>query len=143
VRRLVLPLVLVGAGVLGLVGVVSAAGGGPESFLRDRCQRGPVEQDPNGNRAQTYACRETPSRLAAALADEHAPADRRSTPEGHFLRYSDDMVGIVGGDQGGSKVFVADERRGYAFFYPFVGGYWGTFSGPGESFRGGGPGGGK
>ena len=81
----------------------------------------------------------------SALADEHKPADRRSTPEGHFLRYADDMVGIVPDpdDESRSTAYISDERRGYGFFFPFVGGFWGSYTGPGERFRGGGPAAGK
>ena len=79
--------------------------------------------------------------MAREIADAHAPADRRATPEGVFLRYRDDFVGVT--PQGdGSRIAVADEARGYALFFPFVGGYWGRASGPAETFRGGGPGGG-
>jgi len=65
------------------------------------------------------------------------------TESGVFLRYSKDYVGVVPDRGGGSKIYVDDERRGYAHFYPFIGGFWGSYSGRGESFRGGGPGAGK
>jgi hypothetical protein len=83
--------------------------------------------------------------VASELAEAHSPADRRSTPEGHFLRYADDMVGIIPDpeDPRRSTAYLSDERRGYGFFFPFVGGFWGSYTGPGESFRGGGPAAGK
>ena len=137
----IVALALIGLGGLGLVSIF-ACNESVEGFLADRCRRGAVERDPNGNRAETFRCRESASKVAADLGEAHEPADRRSTPEGHFLRYSDDMVGIVPA-AGGSKAYVADERGGYAFFGPYVGGWWGTYGGPGERFRGGGPAGGK
>ena len=139
--RRVLALVLVALGGLGIVGLF-ACNESVEGFLKDRCTRGGVERDPRGNRAQTFRCKDRPSALAAHLTKAHKPADEHTSPEGHFLRYSDDMVGIVP-EGGGSKAYLADERNGYAFFGPFVGGWWGTYGGRGETFRGGGPAGGK
>ena len=45
--------------------------------------------------------------------------------------------------QAGSRIYVDDQRQGYNRWYPYIGGRWGTFSGPGETFRGGGPAAGK
>lgn len=139
--RAILPLVVVAFGLLGLVGLF-ACNESVEGFLADRCTRGQVERDPQGNRAETFRCKDRPSKLAADLTDAHKPADSHTSPEGHFMRYSDDMVGITPeGD--GSKAYLADERNGYLFFGPFVGGWWGTYGGRAEGFRGGGPAGGK
>jgi hypothetical protein len=70
--------------------------------------------------------------VASELAEAHSPADRRSTPEGHFLRYADDMVGIIPDpeDPRRSTAYLSDERRGYGFFFPFVGGFWGLVHRP-------------
>lgn len=84
-----------------------------------------------------------PSRTAADIAARLEPGDRRLTESGVFLRYANDFVGVVPDGRGGSRVFLDDERRGYAHFYPFVGGWWGSYSGRAEGFRGGGPGVGK
>lgn len=135
-------LALVALGVLGLVGIF-ACNQSVEGWLADRCERAGTETDPNGNRAEAFRCGDRASKVAADLGEAHEPADRRSTPEGHFLRYADDMVGIVPAEGDGSTAYLSDERAGYGFFFPFVGGWWGTYSGPGETFRGGGPGGGK
>jgi hypothetical protein len=135
-------LALIALGALGLAGIV-ACNESVEGWLADRCERAGTETDPNGNRAEAFHCAARASTVAADLGEAHEPADRRSTPEGHFLRYADDMVGIVPAEGGGSTAYLSDERGGYGFFFPFVGGWWGTYSGPGESFRGGGPGGGK
>jgi hypothetical protein len=40
-------------------------------------------------------------------------------------------------------VIVEDERTGYRSGFFYLGGFWGRSSGRGETFRGGGPGGGK
>jgi hypothetical protein len=64
------------------------------------------------------------------------------TESGVFLRYSDDVVSVVP-QSGGSRIIVDDEDSGYRRNYLFVGGFWGTFSGRGQGFRGGGPGSGK
>lgn len=133
----------IGLVVLGLLGVVSllACNESVEGWLGDECRRAGSERDPNGNRAEKFTCDRPASVVASDLAEAHEPADRRSTPEGHFLRYADDMVGVVPDpdDAESSTAYLSDERRGYAFFFPFVGGFWGSYTGPGERFRGGGP----
>ena len=123
-------------GVLGLILVFSGASGGVRGFIKDRYERA------GGDRgAEVYQADAAPAAVAKEITDAHAPADRRATPEGVFLRYRDDFVGVTPEGQG-SRITVADEDRGYALFFPFVGGYWGRYSGPAETFRGGGPGGG-
>ena len=47
------------------------------------------------------------------------------------------------GRRAGSRILVDDEEGGYHRNYGYVGGFWGTYSGPAGSFRGGGPGAGK
>lgn len=136
-----LAIALIVLGVLGIGGLF-ACNQSVEGWLADRCERGDVERDPNGNRAETFRCSDSASKVAADLAAAHEPADRRNTPEGHFLRYADDMVGVLPADEG-STAYLSDERNGYGFFFPFVGGFWGSYRGPGETFRGGGPASGK
>lgn len=138
--RLGLVVALVG---IVLVGVALAQGRqSVRDFLGDRCTPAGVQRDERGRKADAFRCRERPAKLAAALTDRHEPADRRTTPEGIFLRYRNDMVAVLG-QGGGSRALVARERDGYGFFFPFVGGWWGTYGGPAETFRGGGPGAGK
>lgn len=159
-----LGLVLVVLGIVGLGGLF-ACSSSVDSWLADNCTKGQMERDPQGHRARAWSCRGTPSSLAAKLAKEHSPADRRSTPEGHFLRYRDRMIGVLpagtatasagtggavvraavdaGGDDGRTKILDAKERDGYGYFNAYVGGWWGTYGGRGESFRGGGPAAGK
>ncbi len=126
---------LIVAGVLGIVLTITSTGS-VRSFVKDKYDRTGSQ-----NGAEVYRSTQSPTRVAAAIQGEHEPADRRVTPDGIFLRYRKDFVGIQPSG-GGSRITLADERRGYGLFYPFVGGYWGRFSGPAESFRGGGPGGG-
>jgi len=126
---------LIVVGVLGIILTLSSAGS-VEGYVKDNYKRVGSQRG-----ADVYSSAKPPATVAREIAKAHKPADRRITPEGVFLRYRKDYVGIT--SQGrGSRIEVADENRGYALFFPFVGGYWGTFSGPAESFRGGGPGGG-
>ena len=134
--RKLLALGVAGVGVLVLVLVITGSSGGVRGFVRDSYERA------GGDRgAEVYRSGQPPAAVAKEIADAHTPADRRATPEGVFLRYRDDFVGVTPEGEG-SRITVADESRGYALFFPFVGGYWGRASGPAETFRGGGPGGG-
>jgi hypothetical protein len=126
---------LIVAGVLGIVLTVSSTGS-VKSYVKDHYKRAGSDQG-----AEIYTSTKPPATVAAEIAKAHKPADRRVTPEGVFLRYRKDFVGVLARGTG-SRIEVADERRGYALFFPFVGGYWGSYSGPAETFRGGGPGGG-
>ena len=90
-----------------------------------------------------YRSPRSPVETAKEIAEARRPGERRVTPAGVFLRYDGDYVAVVPGARGGSRILIDDERRGYGHFFPYVGGYWGSYSGPAESFRGGGPGGGK
>ena len=126
---------LIGLGVLGLV-LTLAGSGSVRSYIKDNYKRAGSDRG-----AELYTSPKPPAKVAAEIADANTPADRRATPEGVFLRYRSDYVGVM--PQGtGSRIAVADERDGYGLFFPFVGGYWGRASGRGEGFRGGGPGGG-
>lgn len=126
---------LIVVGILGIVLTLSNAGS-VKGFVKDNYKR-----TGSSRGADVYSSSKPPVKVAAEIAKAHKPADRRVTPEGVFLRYRKDYVGVTAAGRG-SRIEVADEKRGYALFFPFVGGYWGTFSGPAESFRGGGPGGG-
>lgn len=126
---------LIVLGVLGLAFTLTGSGSA-RSYVRENYTRAGSDRG-----ADIYTSPKAPTRVAAEISDAHKPADRRTTPEGVFLRYRSDYVGVM--PQGtGSRIAVADERRGYGLFFPFVGGYWGRASGRGEGFRGGGPGGG-
>jgi uncharacterized protein DUF4247 len=95
----------------------------------------------NGN-SVVYASDQKPTAVYESVRGAVSPADVQTDPEGYFLRYSDDIVGITASGSG-SRIYVDDERHGYAHWFPFVAGVWGTGGGLGEGIRGGGPGAGK
>jgi hypothetical protein len=143
-RSTVIALALSGAGVLGLV-LTLAIGRETvrehlESTYRPLGQQA-VEGGSENSRA--YASTATVTETAEEIADAVKPADERTTPAGHFLRYDDDIVTVSPEAGGGSRIIVDDEETGYRRGFVYLGGWWGSFSGPAESFRGGGPGGGK
>jgi hypothetical protein len=131
-------LVIVGLLALGAVALVTQ--GSVRDHLKERYT---LVSTTDGGRSAVYSAEAGPSAVAASIASAWKPADRRSDPSGFFLRYRDDIVAVTPGPDGGSRIHIDPERRAYARWYPYVGGYWGTYSGPGESFRGGGPGAGK
>lgn len=128
----------IGLIVLGLGGLLLTAfgTGSMRSYVKDH-----YEKVSSTNGVDSYRSDKPPVKVAQEITDAHKPADRRLAPEGVFLRYRSDYVGILP-DGAGSKIDVADEKRGYGLFFPYVGGFWGRASGRGEGFRGGGPGGG-
>lgn len=128
-------------GLLGFAAVGIATRGSLRDHLRDRYT---LVRTTDGGRSIEYASDNRPSAVAGSIADAWKPAERLSDPSGFFLRYRNDIVAVTASPDGaGSRIFVDEERRGYARWYPYIGGYWGTYSGPGERFRGGGPGAGK
>jgi hypothetical protein len=140
-KHIVGALAVIALGVAGLFWVFGS-GGSVRAYLDKTCQYRGMERDDRGYRARAYNCRAQPGVFARNLIGAHKPADRRTSPAGYFLRYQNDMVGVTP-QAGGSQVYLADERNGYGYFNNYVGGYWGTYAGPAESFRGGGPGAGK
>lgn len=138
-------IVLSGIGVIGIAALLFSSGSVRDT-IKDKYRFVGREQVPgDDDRSYVYASSKTPSKTAKEITDKHKPADRRTTESGIFLRYSKDSVAIVPATGGarGSRIIVDDEEGGYRRNYFFVGGFWGTYSGPAESFRGGGPGGGK
>jgi hypothetical protein len=135
---------LVAAGLAltaGLIGVIFLAtrAGSPRGWIDQRYRY------VSGDRSipsVIYSSPKPPSAVVGEITRRWKPADRRSDPSGQFLRYRDLMVAVTPQD-GGSRIHVDDEDRGYARWYPIVGGYWGTYSGPGPRARAGGPGAGK
>ena len=136
-RRSALVALVVAGAVLG-----GCAGGSVRDVVADDYEFVERERGRDGS-SLVYRSDTPPTRTAAEISDRLSPGEQRVTESGVFLRYSDDYVGIVPDQRGGSRIYVDDERRGYAHFYPFIGGYWGSYSGRAESFRGGGPGAGK
>ena len=133
--------VLLVVGALGLGAVFISTRGTLRDHLRENYT---LVASTNGGRSTEYASDRKPSAVAASIAGKWKPAERLSDPSGYFLRYRNDIVAVTAATEGGgSRIYVDEERRGYTRWYPYIGGYWGTYSGPGESFRGGGPGAGK
>ena len=132
--------VLIVVGALALGAVLTGTRGTLRDHLRERYT---LVRTTDGGRTAEYTSKDKPSAVAASIADKWKPAERLSDPGGYFLRYRNDIVAVTAAEGGGSRIHVDDERRGYTRWYPYIGGYWGTYSGPGEGFRGGGPGAGK
>lgn len=138
-------LVAVVLSVVGLIGVIAvvALHGGVRDYIDDRYIAQPDERlDDRAEPTKVYRSTKSVAATTKDIAGAHEPADRRITPEGAFLRYSDDIVSVLP-DGRGARILVDDDDTGYRRNYYSVGGWWGTYSGPAESFRGGGPGGGK
>jgi hypothetical protein len=131
-----------GFGLVALLGVLFGTKGSVRSYINGRYQR--VEAESKG-RSAVYTSSQSPAAVTKAISGKWKPAERINDPGGTFLRYSSAIVAVTaaGAGQTGSKIFVDDQRSGYNRWYPYIGGRWGTFSGPGETFRGGGPAAGK
>lgn len=121
-----------------LVGGLSSCGSSPASWVRDHYAAAGTRGG-----AEVYRTAQPVSQVTRELTDAWKPADRLTDPGAVFLRYRDDLVVVRPRTGGGSEISVDDADRGYASSYPFVGGWFGTYSGRAESFRGGGPGTGK
>lgn len=112
------------------------------SYVADNYDKG-ERQGEEEKDAEVYTSGKKPTEVADDIAEHRKPGDRHTTPSGLFLRYSKDFVAVLPQEGGGSRILIEDEDRGYAHFYPILGGWWGSYGGRGETFRGGGPGGGK
>lgn len=128
-----------GLGGIGLIVLVVALVGGTgiRGHLDDEYRRVSANGD-----SIVYSSDQKPKAVYESVRSAVTPADVQVDPEGYFLRYSDDIVAITASGTG-SRIYLDDERRGYAHWFPFVAGVWGTGGGLGEGVRGGGPGGGK
>jgi len=141
-RHVVVAALLTGAGILGLV-LTLTSGNSVRDYIKDNYKFTGTERVEGARRdSLLYASAKSPSKTAGDIAGARKPADRRVTESGVFLRYQKDVVSVVP-QAGGSRIIVDDEDSGYRRNYFFVGGFWGTFSGRGQAFRGGGPGSGK
>ena len=133
--------IALGLALVAVLGIVSLLGrGGPKDFALGRYER--VSQD--GDSYVLHSDKPVTA-TAAEIRDAWKPAQELTDPAGVFLRYSDLVVAVTPDpERGGSTVYLDDERRGYAHWFPYVGGYWGS---PGVGgvggVRGGGPGAGK
>ena len=139
-------LVAIGAGILatGLVILVvlsMTTAGSVREHIRSTYRRTTVD-DPALKGALVYSSSDAPSKVVSDISKRWTPAERHTDAAGQFLRYRNDIV-VVAPAGGGSRIYVDETDRGYNRWYPYIGGYWGTYSGPGGGFRGGGPGSGK
>lgn len=128
-------LVLAAAAAVALSGC--GFGGDVDDYLRDTYQRTSTQ---NGGRSEVFQAAAPVAATASQIAGRHRPLDRISQGGQEFLRYDDDIVGIVPSG-GGSQIFLDDVNRGYTRWSAFIIPSWRPgFSG---SVRGGGPGFGK
>ncbi len=148
-RHAWIAIAMAGAGVLGLIFTITGHSSLREDIAKNYRQVGkekaPGNSGPDRKDTLIYSSPKSVSATAHDISEKHKPADRRTTEAGAFLRYSDDVVAVVPPPNGsrGSRILVDDEEGGYHRNHLFVGGFWGTYSGPGGAFRGGGPGVGK
>lgn len=124
--------------LLVLVGGLASCGGSVRGYVKDH-----YTKVSSRNGSDVYRTKDSVAKVTKDITDEWKPADRLTDPGGVFLRYRDDLVAVRPRTGGGSDITVDDADRGYAHWYPYVGGWFGTYSGRGEGFRGGGPGSGK
>ncbi|MFN2494757.1 MAG: DUF4247 domain-containing protein [Pseudonocardiaceae bacterium] len=122
---------------LGAIGLAVSRTGGVRGYLADNYTRVSGQGD-----SVVYTSPRNPGTVFEEVRSRHRPADTLVQPSGYYLRYSDDIV-VITADGPGSRIYLDDEDRGYAHWFPVIGGFWGTYGGPGETFRGGGPGSGK
>lgn len=136
-RRLIFAIVFI---VIGVVAIVAAAAssGSAVSYIKSHYRK-----DGTDGGAQVYFSPKSVSQTVQDISNAESPGDRRTTESGVFLRYQNNMIGVLINRPSGSRVEVADQRTGYNHFYTYLGGFWGTYSGPAGAFRGGGPGAGK
>ena len=128
---------LIAAVGLGALGLAASRTGGVRDYLASNYTRVSGQGD-----SAVYTSPRDPGAVFDDIRSRHRPADTLVQPSGYYLRYADDIV-VVTADGPGSRIYLDDEDRGYAHWFPVIGGYWGTYRGPGETFRGGGPGAGK
>jgi hypothetical protein len=142
----ILAIGMVATGVIGFVLAIATYGSVRDDIAKTyRFTGNEPAPGGKGKPTKTYASDQSVGATTKAIVEQHEPADRRLTEAGAFLRYREDVVSIVPPARGtrGSRVLVDDEEGGYHRNYGYVGGFWGTYSGPAGSFRGGGPGTGK
>ena len=140
--KLIAALAAAGVGGVAILGLLFGTRGSVRDYIGGRYQRVPAE---SAGRSVVYTSNQPPGEVARSISGAWKPAERINDPGGYFLRYGSAIVAVtaLGAGQAGSKIFVDDQRQGYSRWYPYLGGRWGTFSGPGETFRGGGPAAGK
>jgi hypothetical protein len=134
-HRILAGLLALGA-VAGIVALLFT--GNPKDYVRGHYR----EVAHAGGSSYTLVSPYTVSYTASDIRGHWKPAQELVDPSGVFLRYHDLVVAITPRVEGGSTIYLDDERTGYAHWYPYVGGSWGVGS-PVSGTRGGGPGSGK
>jgi hypothetical protein len=129
-RGLVIGAVLVGLLIVVVIVVVAVTGrSSVHRWIADNFRR--VGND-------TYASQQAPAATASRILGRFGTGQRVDSQGNVFLRYDDDLVGILPSGAG-SRITVDDYDRGYDRYRSHVGHVWVG----GSSFRGGGPGDGK
>ncbi|MCK9248091.1 MAG: DUF4247 domain-containing protein [Solirubrobacteraceae bacterium] len=126
------------AALLAVVAAFGSVGGGVEGHVKAEYRASGTQ-----NGARTFTSDKRVDEVVDDITDAWKPADRLADPGGVFLRYSDVIVAVRPRKPSGTDITVDDADRAYARWYPVVGGWFGTYSGRAEGFRGGGPGSGK
>jgi hypothetical protein len=141
--KLIIALGLAGLSIACLVGLFSSKSS-VRSYIASHYQSTAASAVPGAtSRSLAYTSPAPPSQTAAKIASAWKPAQESDQGSGNFLRYKSGIVAVTPNGQGGSYITLDDPNDGYARWFPFVGGTWGTSAGRGETFRGGGPGSGK
>jgi hypothetical protein len=123
--------------VAGIVALLFS--GNPRDYVLHHYRQ--VAHNP-GTSSYTLVSTKDVTTTAQAIRGAWKPAQEVIDLGGVFLRYQDLVVAITPRAEGGSTIYVDDERTGYAHWYPYIGGTWGGGS-PVSGTRGGGPGSGK
>lgn len=131
----VLAAVLAVAAVVGFVSLVH--NGSPRSWIRHHY----AQQSRDGS-SEVLSSPQSVTATAKRIRTAWKPAQELVDPSGVFLRYHDLIVAIVPTASTGSTIYLDDQQTGYAHWYGYVGGSWGTGS-PVDGTRGGGLGSGK
>lgn len=140
--KLLAALAAAGVGGVALLGLLFGTKGSVRDHIAGRYQRVAAESK---GKSVVYTAKQPPGEVVRSISSAWKPAERINDPGGYFLRYRSAIVAVTAAAAGqqGSRIYVDDQRQGYNRWYPYIGGRWGTFSGPGETFRGGGPAAGK
>lgn len=133
-QRVLAAVLAVGA-VLGFFALLHT--GSPRSWIRTH-----YTQQSHSGGSEVLTSPDSVTSTARQIRTAWKPAEELVDPSGVFLRYHDLIVAIVPKTTTGSTIYLEDEKDGYAHWYPYVGGSWGTGS-PVDGTRGGGPGSGK
>jgi len=133
-RGLIVIAVIAGLGLIIALIAITSTSASPRGFIgaNYRCNFDPTEID-------SVICQADgqPTNIAAAIARDVSPIDRRTADNGVvFLQYSDDIVAIKPTAMG-SEIELDDYDRGYSKHVAFIGLFGWSSSRPGGSGFGG------